>query len=206
MENALSTGTVVPLEVMKDVYEVAKSLKIPVHTDGARIFNAAIALGVSPKEIAQYSDSVMFCLSKGLCAPVGSILAGSKKFIDIARKNRKLLGGGMRQVGILAACGIVALEKMVDRLAEDHENAKLLARKLSGLPYVSLDMSKVQINMVFFSVDKPMKVQEALQTKFLEKGIKINEPEDGLFRFVTNNDVLQSDIDYIYDSFVEAMN
>lgn len=205
MENALATGSVVPLDVMKDVYELAKENNIPVHLDGARIFNAAVTLGVKASEIAQYSDSVMFCLSKGLCAPVGSILAGSKEFIYIARKNRKMLGGGMRQTGVLAACGIIALEKMVGRLHEDHENAKLLAKKLSSLPYVSLDMSKVQINMVFFSVDRPEEVQNALQSKLLEKGIKINGAEDGLFRFVTNNDVYKSDIDYIYDCFVEAM-
>lgn len=205
LENALSNGTVVPLDVMKEAYEAAKELNIPVHTDGARLFNAAAALGVTAKDIAKNTDSVMFCLSKGLCAPVGSILAGSKEFIDTARKKRKMLGGGMRQVGFLAACGIIALEKMTERLEVDHKNAKLLANKLSEIPYVSLDMSKVQINMVFFTVDRPVAQQDSLQQKLYEKGIKINGPEDGVFRFVTNNDVFETDIDYIYECFKAAM-
>lgn len=205
LENALSNGTVVPLDVMKEAYEAAKEMNIPVHTDGARLFNAAAALDVSARDIAQNTDSIMFCLSKGLCAPVGSILAGTGEFIDIARKKRKMLGGGMRQVGFLAACGIIALEEMTKRLDVDHKNAKLLANRLSELPYVSLDMSKVQINMVFFSVDKPVEAQNSLQAKLYEKGIKINGSEDGLFRFVTNNDVFESDIDYICDCFKEAM-
>lgn len=205
LENALSNGTVVPLDVMKEAYDTAKELGVPVHTDGARLFNAAAALGVSAGDIAENTDSIMFCLSKGLCAPVGSILAGTKEFIDIARKKRKMLGGGMRQVGFLAACGIIALEKMTKRLDTDHRNAKLLATKLTQFPYVSLDMSKVQINMVFFSVDKPMEVQNSLQSRLYEKGIKINGPEDGFFRFVTNNDVLETDIDYIVECFTGAM-
>jgi len=129
MENALSNGTVVPLSRMKEIYSIAKERNIPVHLDGARLFNAAATLGVDASQITQYTDSVMFCLSKGLCAPVGSMLAGSRQFVDKARKNRKLLGGGMRQAGILAAAGLIALEKMTKRLPEDHENAKYMAKR-----------------------------------------------------------------------------
>lgn len=111
LENALSDGTVLSLEEMKELYQTASERNIPVHLDGARLFNAALYLGVDPKEICKYTDSVMFCLSKGLASPVGSVLCGSKDFIKKARKMRKLLGGGMRQAGVLAACGIVSLEK-----------------------------------------------------------------------------------------------
>ena len=123
IENALATGKVVPLEVMERVYDTAKAHGLSVHMDGARLFNAAGALGVDPAAITKYTDTVMFCLSKGLCAPVGSILAGSREFINRARKNRKVLGGAMRQCGILAAAGILALTEMPAHLREDHENA-----------------------------------------------------------------------------------
>src|SRR5699024_2856758 len=124
-------GKVIPLERMKEVYEIGQKHDIAVHLDGARIFNAATYLNVDVKEIAQYADSINVCLSKGLCAPVGSVLIGNEQFIDRARKNRKLLGGGMRQAGILAAAGLIALEEMPHRLKEDHDNAKRLARGLA---------------------------------------------------------------------------
>ena len=120
MENALSNGRVVPLSVMKEVYQVGQRHHIPVHLDGARVFNAAASLGVDVKEITQYADSVSCCLSKGLCAPIGTLLAGSREFIQRARKNRKMLGGGMRQAGVIAAPALIALTKMPARLKEDH--------------------------------------------------------------------------------------
>jgi len=205
LENALANGTVVPLDVMKGVYDVAKRHNIPVHLDGARLFNAATALGCTAKDIAQYTDSVQFCLSKGLCAPVGSILAGTKEFINKARKNRKLLGGGMRQAGILAAAGIIALEKMTKRLAEDHENAKYLGKRLLEIPGIELDLEKIQINMVFFTLNRPDFDSNSLVSKLFEKGIKINGAEAGLFRFVTNNDVSKKDIDYVIDTMKELL-
>mgnify|MGYP000129398236 FL=1 len=205
LENALANGTVVPLDVMKSVYDLAKLHNIPVHLDGARLFNAATALGCTAADIAQYTDSVQFCLSKGLCAPVGSILAGTKEFINKARKNRKLLGGGMRQAGILAAAGIVALEKMTQRLAEDHENAKYLGKRLLEIPGIELDLEKIQINMVFFKLNRPEFDSNNLVSRFFEKGIKINGEEAGLFRFVTNNDVSKKDIDYVIDTMKKLL-
>ena len=205
LENALANGTVVPLDIMKEVYTIAKEHNIPVHLDGARLFNAATYLNVKATDITQYTDSVMFCLSKGLCAPVGSMLAGSKVFIDKARKNRKLLGGGMRQSGILAAAGIIALEEMIKRLDMDHENAKYMAKRLLGIPGIELDIDKVQIDMVFFKLDSSYISPDALVNKLFKKGIKISEPEAGLYRFVSNNDIDKKDIDYLIDSMKEII-
>ncbi|HOE56675.1 MAG TPA: low-specificity L-threonine aldolase [Bacillota bacterium] len=205
MENALSNGTVVPLSRMKEIYSIAKERNIPVHLDGARLFNAAATLGVDASQITQYTDSVMFCLSKGLCAPVGSMLAGSRQFVDKARKNRKLLGGGMRQAGILAAAGLIALEKMTKRLPEDHENAKYMAKRLAEIPGIKLNYEDVQINMVFFDMEETGISSEKLVKELLDKGIKINGAEDGLIRYVTNNDVTREDIDYTIQCMKEII-
>ena len=206
VEEPLATGKVVPLEKLRQVYMMAQQEKIPVHLDGARIFNAATALGVGVKEIAACADSVMFCLSKGLCAPVGSILVGSKEYIEQARRYRKLLGGGMRQCGFLAAAGLVALEVMTKRLQEDHDNAKYMARRLQKIKGISLDMDSVEINMVFFRIDAPEQVIQTLTEKMLEAGIKINGIEDGEFRFVTTNDTSRADIDRAMDVLEAILN
>ncbi len=142
---------------------------------------------------------------KGLCAPVGSVLAGDAKTIALARRYRKMLGGGMRQCGFLAAAGIISLKEMTKRLHEDHENAKYMARKLAGLKGVDVDPDSVQINMVFFKVDRPAEILESLPEKMLEKGIKINGVEYGELRFVTSNDVSRADIDYAVDVFAELI-
>ncbi|HBD65179.1 MAG TPA: threonine aldolase, partial [Clostridiales bacterium] len=134
VEEAHGCGAVVPLSALNEIKKIGEKHGIPVHMDGARIFNAAVSLGVDVKEVAACCDTLMFCLSKGLAAPAGSMVAGSKAFIDRARKYRKLMGGGMRQVGLLAAAGIIALEKMTERLGEDHENAKYMAERLSEIP------------------------------------------------------------------------
>ena len=201
VEEPLATGKVVPLERLQQVYKMAKEENIPVHMDGARIFNAATALGVDVKEIAACTDSVMFCLSKGLCAPVGSMLVGSKEYIERARRNRKMLGGGMRQCGFLAAAGLIALEVMTKRLQEDHDNAKYMAQRLQKMPGVTLDMNSVEINMVFFKLDAPKEVIDSLPEKMLEAGVKINGIEDGEFRFVTTHDISREDIDRALDAF-----
>lgn len=201
VEEPLATGKVVPLERLQQVYKMAKEENIPVHMDGARIFNAATALGVDVKEIAACTDSVMFCLSKGLCAPVGSMLVGSKEYIERARRNRKMLGGGMRQCGFLAAAGLIALEVMTKRLQEDHDNAKYMAQRLQKMPGVTLDMNSVEINMVFFKLDAPKEVIDSLPEKMLEAGVKINGIEDGEFRFVTTHDTNREDIDRALDAF-----
>jgi threonine aldolase len=143
-------GNAITLKEMEAMAGVARKHGLSVHLDGARIFNAAIALGVSAKDIAQYADSVQFCLSKGLSAPVGSLVAGSEDFIKRAKQFRKLLGGDLRQSGVLAAAGIVSLEKMVDRLAYDHHTAKILAEGLGGIPHLALDHPPHPTNMVFF--------------------------------------------------------
>ncbi len=197
VENAHGNGSVIPLSKMKEIYDLAKKHNIPVHLDGARIFNAATALNVKPKEVAKYADSIMFCISKGLCAPVGSLLVGDKKFILKAKKNRKLMGGGLRQVGFLAAAGLISLKEMVNRLNIDHENAKYLANKLDLFEGINVIRERLDINMVFFTMDDSIIKEEKFISKLLKKGIKINATECGEYRFVTNNDISKDDIDYV---------
>ncbi|GCE28257.1 threonine aldolase [Dictyobacter alpinus] len=145
-------GTVLSQEQVAAIATLAHTNGIAVHMDGARIFNAATALGIPVRDLVRDVDSVMFCLSKGLSAPVGSMLVGSREFIRRARRTRKLLGGGMRQAGVLAAAGIVALEEMVERLAEDHENCERLAYGLADLPMVSIQTDQVVTNILLFSL------------------------------------------------------
>lgn len=205
IENALTNGKIMSLEQMKAVYDTSKKYNLPVHLDGARLFNAAVALGTDAKELTQYCDSVMVCLSKGLCAPVGSVLCGSKEFIEKARRNRQLLGGGMRQAGFVAACGIIALEKMVDRLRDDHANAKYMAQRLNKIKGVKVLMDNVDVNMVFFKLDKPKEFIYALPGKMLEHGIKMAGEEGGLLRFITNNDVSRADVIRVCDVFEKIL-
>lgn len=147
-------GTIAPPEVIEEICQLAHQRKILVHLDGARIFNAAVALDIEPALLTKNVDSVMFCLSKGLSAPVGSILAGSKEFIQRARKNRKMLGGGMRQAGILAAAGLIALEQMMERLKEDHKNARILGEGLANVSGIKVDLETIQTNMVYFDLQE----------------------------------------------------
>ena len=188
-------GTVIPLDLLKGTHEVAKRHNIPIHMDGARVFNAATYLKVPVKEIADYTDSIMFCLSKGLCAPVGSIVIGSKGFISKARKFRKMLGGGMRQAGFLAAAGIVALEKMTSRLNEDHDNALLLAKGLSRIPGITIDMDTVQTNIVICDISGLKMTGEEFSAKLHEKGIRINGGNTSTVRFVTHYWIEKEDIE-----------
>ena len=193
VENALGNGMVLPLSNMKEIYEVGEEFKIPVHLDGARIFNAAHYLGVCAHEIAQYAHSVMFCISKGLSAPVGSLLCGSSDFIEKARKNRKLLGGGMRQAGIIAAAGIVALETMVERLKEDHENAIFLAKGLEKLGF-KVNLDNIHINIIFF--ETPLNFHhENFKNYMLENGVITSGTYAGNNnRFVTHSGINREDI------------
>jgi threonine aldolase len=147
-------GIVWPLEDLRAASEEAHRHGLRVHLDGARIFNAAVALGVEAADIARYADTVTFCLSKGLACPIGSIFCGSRESIDEAKRWRKRLGGGMRQVGVLAASGLVALDTMVDRLAEDHANARTLAEGLAELPGLTCDLTRVQTNLVYFDLHR----------------------------------------------------
>lgn len=194
-------GTVVPVERIDEICKIAKKNNVFVHLDGARIFNAAIALNIEPAALTKNVNSVMFCLSKGLSAPVGSILAGSKEFIKKANKNRKMLGGGMRQAGILAAAGIFALNKMVDRLEEDHKNAKLLATGLSELKGIDINLDNVQTNMVYFDVTKLINNSGISIKQFLNKlanyGIRGSQEDPAnlnKIRFVTHYGISEADI------------
>jgi threonine aldolase len=174
-------------EYMRRAAEFAHARGLSVHLDGARIFNAAVAQGVPANELAGPVDSVTFCLSKGLCAPVGSVLCGSQPFIAKARRLRKMLGGGMRQAGILAAAGIVALESMVDRLDEDHARAKSLADGLRLLPGLQLDPGTPVTNMVFLSLRADVKcTTDELIEKLKECGVLIGATGERQYRLVTH--------------------
>lgn len=188
VENAHSNGRIIPMAILKETYELAKKYDLPIHMDGARLFNAAEATGVSVADICQVTDSVTFCLSKGLCAPIGSMVCGTQAFIDKARKNRKLMGGGLRQAGILAACGLVALADMPAQLKVDHANATYLADKLDELPFLKVYRDRTQINMVFLTAEGDKLEQiHGLPEVLSEQGILINPPEDGVLRFVTHH-------------------
>lgn len=201
MENAYN-GTVLPLDYMKQVSLIAKKHQLPVHLDGARIFNAATALKCDVEEIAQYADTVSVCLSKGLCSPIGSILVGSAAFIREARYKRKIMGGGMRQVGILAACGKISLQQMTKRLSVDHENAIYMEKLLSQIPGIQIDRSQREINMVFFDILNEKKYH--LHEYLFQNGVKIL-PYDNGFRFVTHNYIDQKDIKRVYELMKEYL-
>lgn len=195
LENATSWGTAVPMDEMRAIRELAHANRIPVHLDGARLFNAALALGVSAKGVAAEVDSLTFCLSKGLGAPAGSMLCGTADFVKRARKVRKIMGGGMRQAGILAAAGLVALTDGLSRLKEDHDNAKLLAGLLSKMPGVIIDTSRVQTNMVFCRVAFPGKSEKGLVDFLKKRCILAYEPGWWGLRFVTSREVTEGDIE-----------
>ena len=203
----MAGGTVTSAEVANQVCKEAKAAGLPVHLDGARVFNAAAALGTGVQELTRGFDSVMFCLSKGLCAPVGSLLVGNRTFIEKARIYRKALGGGMRQAGILAAAGLIALEEMPKRLAEDHANARLLAEGLSRLSQVKIDLHKVQSNIVIFDLLGP----EAMElVKFLaEHNVLASAISPSQIRFVTHRDVSRTQCETalgVVESFYKRTN
>lgn len=197
LENATSMGTVVPLSNMEALYQIGQDAGVPVHLDGARLFNAATALGVDVKKITQYCDSVMCCLSKGLCAPVGSMVAGTETFIHRARRHRKMLGGGMRQAGFLAAAGLIALHEMPQYLADDHANAKYLAKQLSTIPGFEVELDHVDIDMVFFTTTLPEQVLDRFPSAFAAQNINAKIKKGVASRFVTNHNVSRSDIDTV---------
>ncbi|QQO10886.1 GntG family PLP-dependent aldolase [Breznakiella homolactica] len=197
LENALCDGNVVPLDILKASAQAAWDLGLAVHLDGARIFNAALALGTDAKNIAACADTVMFCVSKGLCAPVGSLLCGPRDFIHRARVNRKILGGGMRQAGVLAACGIVALEKMTKRLHEDHENARYLGEALNSIPGITADMDQIKINMVFWTPEIPGFAADSFIKFLASRGITVYGNLGTQYRFVTHNGIDKEVIDRV---------
>ncbi len=184
----MAGGTVYPLEVINDICARAHELHIPVHMDGARLFNASIASGIPTAEIVRNVDTVMFCLSKGLGAPAGSILAGSEKTLAGARSLRKRLGGGMRQVGVLAAAGIVALDTMVERLAEDHANAQYMARELADMEGLAVDVAAVQTNILFVDVSKVGAPVASIVEELKARNVLINNVGPSHLRIVTHFD------------------
>lgn len=189
----------------ESVAKLAGEHGLSVHLDGARIFNAAIALGVDVTELTRHADSVSFCLSKGLSCPVGSLVCGSSQFIAEARRNRKVLGGGMRQSGIIAAAGITALEQMVDRLAQDHENARRLAEGIARTPGLSIELNKVQTNIVYFNLADNRLTAETLVRQLADRGIKILKVGPERLRAVTHYGINAEDISLALAALNEVM-
>jgi threonine aldolase len=192
-------GAVLPANYVGEVAGIAHSRGVPFHLDGARIFNAAVALGMPVAELVAPVDSITFCLSKGLGAPVGSVLCGSAEFIERARKWRKVLGGGMRQVGVLAAAGLYAVQHNVDRLAEDHAHARLLAEGLAEIPGIEIDLERVQSNMVIFSIARTGLTAEAFCASLGELGVRVAGGGTAI-RAVTSLEVTRPDIEYAIEA------
>jgi len=197
-------GAVIPLDNFKAIRRVADENGLKVHLDGARIFNASVASGVPVRQFADEVDSIQFCLSKGLSAPVGSMLAGPKERIEFGRRLRKALGGGMRQVGVLAAPGLIALTEMVERLEDDHARAKTLARGISGLPGIKLDPATVETDIIIFGFEHPTLSCAVLLEKMKEKGILALAVSGGV-RMVTHKDVGDGDVDRAIRAFKEIL-
>ena len=189
----MAGGTVYPQAVADEICDRAHAIGLPVHLDGARIFNAQTALGKPVAEITKKFDSVMFCLSKGLGAPVGSMLVGSKSFIERARSYRKALGGGMRQAGVLAAAGLIALEKMPARLQEDHDNARMLAEGLAQIPGIKIDSKKVVTNILVFDISGTGMNTADFSRKLAERNVLAAGINPEQMRFVTHMDVSRED-------------
>ena len=188
-------GAVLALAHMQAVYDVARNHGVPVHTDGARLFNAAVALGVEAKTIAQYTDSVCFCVSKGLSAPVGSVLCGSKTFIERARAFRRLVGGNMRQAGGLAAAGIMALNTMVNRLQDDHATAKRLATGLQKIDARLCDAADVETNLVRVDVSFTSRSAEQWSQALAKHNIAVSPADPRSLRFVTHRHIGDTEVD-----------
>ena len=187
-------GTIVTVEQTQALAAVAKEHNIPLHMDGARLYNAAVALGVSVKDLAAPCDSISLCLSKGLGCPVGSVLAGTKSFIATARKYRKMVGGGMRQAGIIAAAGLLALESGIERLEDDHRNARRLAEGLCKLGF-AVDFDSVQTNIVAIKAQSVDMTPTELVQKLNAQGVKANAMSSEIVRFVTHLDITEQDVD-----------
>ena len=207
LENTHNVCSGAPLSVAytKEVANLARAHNIKLHIDGARIFNAAVALGVEVQELVEDADSMSFCMSKGLAAPVGSIICGSKDFIDQARGIRKGLGGGMRQAGIIAAAGIVGLETMVDRLQEDHTNARLLADGITDLPGIVLDPESIKTNIIYFDMDDDTLESADFLAALSTKGIQFFDTGPRRFRMVTHYGITAEDILYTIDGFKQTL-
>ena len=192
-------GSPLTPEYMTEVGEIANKFGLKIHLDGARIFNAAVALGVPVAKLTEKVDSVMFCLSKGLSAPVGSLVCGSSEFIDKARKARKMVGGGMRQAGHLAAAGLIAITELVDRLQEDHDNAKFLASQLSELDGVEVDVTRIKTNIVFFTLTGMD--GETFLNQLENNQIKILMTDTNVFRAVLHREISREQVQTVIETF-----
>lgn len=198
-------GTVYPLNNISELSNLTAQKGIPLHLDGARLMNAVVATGIPAKDWVKYADSVSLCFSKGLGAPVGSVLSGSRDFIQQARKYRKIFGGGMRQAGILAAACIFALDNNIDRLKEDHENARLLASELKNLAGIFIDMKQVQTNMVMIHIRHPKYNSETLSQALLSEGLAANAVDSERIRAVTHLNVSKDQILLAVEIFTKLM-
>lgn len=198
-------GTVMPLPQLQEIGEFCRRAGLKTHMDGARVFNAAVALGVETKEIARHVNSVSFCLSKGMAAPAGSLLAGEEDFIAKARKIRKMLGGGMRQSGVLAAAGLIALEQAEKRLQEDHRLAGLLARELSRMKGISIKPEEVETNIMVFQIDPAWGTAEKFTDMLKEKGVLSGDMGPYIVRFVTHYQIKEEDIPFIAKAVQEVV-
>ena len=200
-----SGGRIIPLDLHKKLCDIAHERGLKVHLDGARIFNAEVATGIPASEWAKDADSVMFCLSKGLSCPIGSLVVGDSEFIAKARRYRKQIGGGMRQAGIIAACGIVALETMVDRLAEDHANAKHLAQALAEFKCFRVDVNKVETNMVYVDHSPTNLSTEEVLLRLEKQGVLASGSPPNRIRFVTHRHIERSMIKEAVSRIKRAM-
>jgi threonine aldolase len=207
LENTHNRKNGSPLEAayMRSVKNLADKYKLNFHVDGARLFNAAVALGVDARELVADADSVSFCLSKGLAAPVGSVICGTSDFIIKARRARKLVGGGMRQAGVLAAAGIVALTEMIDRLAEDHDNARKLAEGLAEMPGLTIDPAMIKTNIVYFETTHEDLFEDELIRRLDKEGIKIAAMGPRLLRAVTYYQITGEDIEFALNAFSKIL-
>ncbi|MGD8521465.1 MAG: low-specificity L-threonine aldolase [Desulfobacterales bacterium] len=207
LENTHNQCSGYPLDAgyMKAVGEIARRHGLKIHVDGARIFNAAVALNIEASDLTVEADSVSFCLSKGLAAPIGSVVCGTQDFINQARRARKLIGGGMRQAGIMAAAGIVALNEMVERLADDHANAKKLAEGLANIPGISVDPEHIKTNIVFIEITCSDMTAEELVNLLNEKGVRISASGPQRLRAVTHYHISSDDIDYTLSAFAKIL-
>ena len=198
IENTVNNagGTVIRPEQIEKYHDLAQAYNLKLYMDGARIFNASVALGVDVRELTKHVDCLMFCLSKGLSAPVGSLIVGSAEFIDHAKWARQEVGGGMRQAGIIAASGIVAIEKMINRLIEDHKNARILAEGLSSMDGISSNLKTVQTNIVMFDISGLGLNSEVFVSELNKRGIKSKTRGRTTVRMVTHRGVDEEDIYY----------
>ncbi len=207
LENTHNRKNGSPLDAayIRSVKDLADKYQLKIHVDGARLFNAAVALGAEARDLVADADSVSFCLSKGLAAPVGSVICGTGNFIARARRARKLVGGGMRQAGILAAAGIVSLAEMTDRLAEDHANARKLAKGLAELPGLSIDPAMIKTNIVYFETNREDLPEDELVRRLNKEGTKIAAMGPRLLRAVTYYQITGDDIEFALQAFAKVL-